>query len=200
MPILAQASGWKPPRNKYVTLYHGCTTKDRDEIEKHGVKPQLGRANTDFGQGFYTTTLERQAKHWAWARFYHPRFSRTSGYQPVVLTFHVERHQLAKLDVLSFQLGDYLQEDFWSLVQHCRQSSTPSSSQTPQINHHDGPHAQHNGEWYDIVCGPVSAFWKQRSAMQDSDQFSFHTDAAAQLLNVLIHSNDKSKYDSQIIQ
>ncbi len=46
-------------------------------------------------------------------------------------------------------------------------------------NHKRGP----NGRgWYDVVSGPVAAFWDQRVAMQDSDQFSFHTRAAVAVL------------------
>src|SRR5207253_3837631 len=36
-----------------------------------------GRVDRDFGRGFYTTTLEKQARHWAWLRFYDPKFART---------------------------------------------------------------------------------------------------------------------------
>ncbi|QDU75351.1 hypothetical protein Pan97_23810 [Bremerella volcania] len=200
MAILNPAPSWQPPRNELLTLYHGCTTKDRDKIEQDGVKPEKGRPNTDFGQGFYTTTLKRQARHWAWARFYAPEFAHASGYQPVILTFQVERHELAKLAVLSFQLGDYNQDDYWSLVQHCRQSSAPSDPKPHTINSHFGPQAENGGDWYDVVCGPVAAFWEQRSAMQDSDQFSFHTTAAVKLLNDLISKkNTSSRYSSQIV-
>jgi hypothetical protein len=40
--------------------------------------------------------------------------------------------------------------------------------------------------WYDIVSGPVAAFWKQRSPMADSDQVSFHTQGACKLLTDLM--------------
>ena len=40
--------------------------------------------------------------------------------------------------------------------------------------------------WYDMVCGPVAAFWQQRSAMLDADQYSFHTVAAEKVLNSVL--------------
>lgn len=199
MSILHPAPKWNAPRNRYLTLFHGCTTVDRDQIKLHGIDPNQGRLNTDFGRGFYTTTLKRQAQHWAWTRFYDPKFAHTTAYQPVVLQFTVDRYELAKLDVLSFQLGDYGHKDFWSLVQHCRQSNAPTDPLPHTLYDHSGPHAENGGNWYDIVCGPVSAFWKQRSAMHDADQVSFHTTAAAQLLNRLISSNDATKYEWHIV-
>ena len=37
--------------------------------------------------------------------------------------------------------------------------------------------------YYDVVYGPVSAFWQQRLAIQDVDQVSFHTERSITLLN-----------------
>jgi hypothetical protein len=175
-------------RSKYVILWHGCTTVDKNAIEKNGVDPAKGRADTDFGRGFYTTTIERQARYWAWIRFYDPKFKRATGFQPVVLRFRVERHELAKLTCINFGVGAYENEDFWSLVQHCRQSTATA------VNDHAGPVAEGGHQWYDIACGPVAAFWDQRSAMHDADQISFHTTAAAQLLTDLINSGDSNQY------
>jgi hypothetical protein len=173
-------------------LWHGCTTEDKNEIERLGVDLLKGRPNTDFGRGFYTTTLERQARHWAWTRFYDPRFARMTGVQPVVLRFTVDRHDLAKLTALCFLIGDYSCEDFWSLVQHCRQSTQMT------IFDHQGPVSE-SGEWYDIVYGPVSAFWDQRSAMNDADQISFYTRKAAKMLTDLINSGNSKQYDWKVV-
>src|SRR6202035_1887616 len=107
MPILNPAPTWHPDRSTYLTLYHGCITPDKDAIEKSGVDITKGRVNVDFGRGFYTTTLERQAKQWAWVRFYDPKFARKTGYQPVVLRFRVKRFTLSELLSLQFILGDY---------------------------------------------------------------------------------------------
>ncbi len=39
-----------------------------------------------------------------------------------------------------------------------------------------------NDGWYDLVVGPVVASWKQRLIFAESDQISFHTSRAVQLL------------------
>src|SRR5919198_2236008 len=98
MPILNPAPPWHAPRSRYIILWHGCTTEDRDTIEANGVDVTVSRVDTDFGRGFYTTTVERQARHWAWTRFYDPKFARKTGVQPVVLRFRVDRHKLAGLN------------------------------------------------------------------------------------------------------
>jgi hypothetical protein len=41
--------------------------------------------------------------------------------------------------------------------------------------------------WYNLVSGPVAAFWDQRVAMDDADQFSFHAKRSIDILNALIN-------------
>jgi Protein of unknown function (DUF3990) len=134
-PLLNSAPDWKPDLSEYVILWHGCTAFDKNAMEAGRIDVKYCAVNTDFGRGFYTTTLERQARHWAWDRFYkwqkdHPG---ATGNQPVILRFRVRRYSLANpasdlerglsgLDALAFVRGDYDNEDYWSLVQHCRQS------------------------------------------------------------------------------
>jgi len=188
-PILNPAPTWRRPRSEYLILYHGCTTPDKDAIERRGVDVLVGRVDADFGRGFYTTTLEGQARQWAWSRYYHPRYSRLTGYQPVVLRFRVRRHDLAGLQSLHFVLGDYDSEDYWSLVQHCRQSTRTT------LRDHSGPVTDASGNrWYDLVAGPVAAMWRQRVAMTDADQCSFHTAAGTHLLTALVRSGRKADY------
>jgi hypothetical protein len=199
-PILHQAPAWASPTSEYFILWHGCTAWDKNNIEKAGINPLLGKVDTDFGRGFYTTTLERQAKQWAWDRYYdwQAKNPTHTGNQPVVLRFRVRRYGINprrsaqddgmdELRSLHFVLGNYDYEDYWSLVQHCR-ASTPAS-----INDHGHP----SGGWYDVVSGPVAAFWRQRVAMADSDQFSFHTTRAVALLNSRLRNGmagDKDDY------
>lgn len=194
-PILNPAPPWQPARSEYVILWHGCTALDKNAIESSGIDLSYCAVDTDFGRGFYTTTLERQARQWAWGRFYkwqmlHPT---GTGNQPVVLRFRVRRYTLPsvkgsldegldKLASLAFACADYHYEDYWSLVQHCRQSTKSA------INNHRYP----TGGWYDLVSGPVAAFWEQRVAMEDADQFSFHTEKGVRLLNALIQEGLKS--------
>jgi len=99
MPLLNPAPPWKPPRSDRVVLWHGCTAFDKDAIEKNGIDLKYCAVDTDFERGFYTTTLERQARQWAWNRFYrwqkdHPT---VGGNQPVVLRFCVRPWKLSAM-------------------------------------------------------------------------------------------------------
>jgi hypothetical protein len=187
---------WQPDLSEYVTLWHGCTTSERVSIERRGVDLSRCRVNTDFGRGFYTTTLRRQAAYWAMHSFGQRLLANGGrGDRPVVLRFRVRRYGvpssrrlidqgLDKLLSLHFVRGDHGNEDYWSLVHHCRQSRPDA------LNDHRRP----PGGWYDVVTGPVAAFWEQRVAMADSDQVSFHTAKAIRLLDALIESRDPANY------
>ncbi len=175
-PLINPVKPWIPDLHRSVVLFHGCLQSDADSIKKNGIDPTRGRINTDFGRGFYTTTLERQAEQWALLRYRQQTPSKQRTDPPVVIRFRVGRSELAHLEMLSFVRCAYDAEDFWSLVQHCRQSSA-------HPNHHGHPEPSRKG-WYDSVWGPVAAFWEQRVAMQDADQISFHTQAAAAVLNL----------------
>src|ERR1017187_2627394 len=181
MPILYPAPDWKPDRSDYVILWQGCTVFDKNALESSGIDLAYCAVNTDFGRGFYTTTLERQARHWAWDRYYKWQKDNPgiTGNQPVVLQFRVRRYSLATptndlerglsdLESLAFVRGDYDNEDFWSLVQHCRQSVPEDKKRGIAEVVHD--HKKSPGGWYELVSGPVAAFWDQRVAMSDSDQ------------------------------
>src|SRR5262245_48394516 len=197
VPILHAALDWKPDLSDYVILWHGCTAFDKNGIEAAGINLNFSAVDTDFGRGFYTTTLERQARHWAWERFYawQARNPTKTGNQPIVLRFRVRRYSvkprrsplhdgLDKLLSLQFVRGDYDNEDYWSLVQHCRQSipADPAAGQPEVVHDHKRPPTG----WYQMVSGPVAAFWKQRVAMDNTDQVSFH-EGGTYLLDALIN-------------
>jgi Protein of unknown function (DUF3990) len=154
--------------NGHLTLFHGTTLSHALAIQAGGVNPAFGRTGTDFGPGFYTTTLLRQAKSWAWAL---AAASGMAGAVGAVVELDVDRDQLARLDTLAFVRGDYDADEFWSFVFHCRNGAT---------NHARGSLAS----TYDVVYGPVTDFWMQRGVIQGADQVSFHTVAAARLLTV----------------
>jgi hypothetical protein len=89
---------------------------------------------------------------------------------PAVLEITLDRIALGQLETLAFVRGEREAEDFWSLVSHCRSGATD--------------HARHGREaCYDVVIGPVAAFWQQRVSMLGADQISFHTERAQRLLN-----------------
>lgn len=150
--------------NHPLALYHGTVDRYVSSILS-GIDVRKGRAHTDFGQGFYTTTVERQALSWAWQLS-----RRLPGTLPAVIRFDVNRGDLADLESLWFVRGNFDAHDFWSLVFHCRTGG--------------GPHGRVGiQDWYDVVIGPVAASWRQRQTIYDADQVSFHTVKAANLLN-----------------
>jgi hypothetical protein len=94
-----------------VTLYHGTVERHTASVLA-GVDLRLARARQDFGQGFYTTPLQRQAVAWAL------KAANRSGVlgAPAVIAFDVSLDDLARLDTLAFVRGEFEAERFWSLV------------------------------------------------------------------------------------
>ncbi len=150
--------------NQYLTLYHG-TLDIHVPAVLGGVNVVAGRTGTDFGPGFYTTTIDRQALSWAWQLT-----QRRRGALPAVIRFDVDRDALASFDGLWFVRGSFDADDFWSLVFTSRQGAAGHGRAT-------------NQGWYDVVIGPVAASWRQRTIIHDADQVSFHTPNAAALLD-----------------
>ncbi len=160
MTIIPSPPNWT---NQPLILYHGTADREVSSI-LNSVNISQGRVNTDFGRGFYTTTVERQARTWA------SRLSqRKGGTQPAVIRFDVNRDALADLECLWFVRGSFDADDFWSLVFHCRRGNDHARTT--------------NQGWYDVVIGPVVASWRQLLTLYDVDQVSFHTLRAANLLN-----------------
>lgn len=151
--------------NGPLTLYHGTLRTHARNMQRHGVNPALGRPGTDFGPGFYTTTCLLQARSWAWL-LAAQQGGAASG---AVVELLVDRDALAGLDSLAFVRGHYDADDFWSFVFQCRQGAADHGRKAAS-------------GFFDVVCGPVAAFWMQRMAVQDADQMSFHTPAAAGVL------------------
>jgi hypothetical protein len=166
--------------NQPIVLYHGTTLAAARAIDATGVKKTFGSPLTDFGKGFYTTTLLRQAITWAHNRA--ALLHTTPGYVKIT----VNRDELSKPATLAFVRGSFDAEDFWSLVFHCRHGNPghkrPLSS-APAISIRSPGEIDGDKEYYDVVYGPVSAFWQQRLAIQDVDQVSFHTNNSIALLN-----------------
>jgi hypothetical protein len=148
-----------------LTLYHGTLDTSVASVLT-GVDLRYARPYQDFGRGFYTTTSLRQATFWG------VELARRAGGagSVAVIAFEVALDGLARLDSLAFVRGEFDAEPFWSLVWRCRQSDT----------HHD---RLSSDGWYDLVVGPVAADWRQRAAIVNYDQLSFHTVAATNLLN-----------------
>lgn len=161
--------------NQDLVLYHGTLDIYSASIRAK-VDVRKGKKGTDFGRGFYTTTLNRQARAWAWQLCLDYNAKRLPGSpaaSPEVIVFRVDRNDLAGLDVLMFVRGDFHASDFWSLVHHCR-SKKPG--------HRRKATATNRSRWYDVVAGPVAAIWRTRLTISGADQFSFHTSRGAKTL------------------
>jgi hypothetical protein len=87
-----------------------------------------------------------------------------------VIEITINRLSLAYLEAIAFVRGDFDADDYWSLIHHCRKGA---------LDHARVPPAQ----YYDVVYGPVAAFWNQRMVVADADQISFHTASAENVLN-----------------
>jgi Protein of unknown function (DUF3990) len=157
--------------NQDLILYHGTLDIYVKSILKR-ILIGRGRTRTDFGQGFYTTTHEPQARSWAWLLS-----KRYPGTSPRIIQFDLGRDDLAKLQALWFVRGSSDADDYWSFILHCRRSNAVTRG-----------HGRTNNGWYDIVIGPVTVSWWNRLTIHDSDQISFHTQKSAR---VLMASNPK---------
>lgn len=166
-----------PTINTHVTLHHGCTRFNALRIQA-GVNPAVGKSRTDFGQGFYLTTRHDQAEKWARRQFlaaYPLGKKAAGGDQPAVVSFRVAWDALAGLHSLACVRGEPANDTFWSFVTHCRGG-----------NSHAHPSRPAPGDWYDVVSGPVASMpLAKRLVIAGYDQFSFHTTAAAAMLNAI---------------
>ena len=84
-----------------VTLSHGTLETAVPSILSE-VDLRFAQANLNFGRGFHTTTLLRQAISWG-----HRLARRSGGVQrPAVVAFDVRVDELVRLDVLAFVRGE----------------------------------------------------------------------------------------------
>jgi len=145
-----------------ITLYHGSNC-DFSVVDLSKAKDRR-----DFGKGFYTTTLQNQAKDWA-----ETLFARFGGDGKFVYEFEFEINE--KLDIKQF---DGITEDWLDFVRDNR----------------IGGGIQHN---FDVVRGAVAndrtnrtlalfvdGIYTSKEAMEKlkgnklNDQFSIHTEKA----------------------
>lgn len=161
LPVAYPPPAWA---NQAMVLYHGTIDLfAADTLAK--VRVKLGKPGTDFGPGFYTTSIHRQAHTWAVQIA-----DRVPGSKPAVIELTIARDALAELEALVFVRGDFNADDYWSFVHYCRNRAADHGRKRPR-------------RYYDVVYGPVAAFWNQRMIIANSDQVSFHTRAAEKVLN-----------------
>lgn len=156
-------SAWGNPP---ILLYHG-TTADSARSIRERIDLRRCRRNTDFGRGFYTTTSKSQA--WEFAQRFIALGRYGPGESPAIVWFAVDREALGNLASMAFVRYGKDADDYWSLVQHCRGGCD---------------HRRPGAPWYDWVCGPVAKMpTSNREAWAGFDQFSFHTEPAAAMLD-----------------
>jgi hypothetical protein len=171
---MAKIPSWTNPE---IRLYHGTISASAASILA-GISLGSGRVRTDFGQGFYTTTSEPQARNWANKQVvsYNTRNPGLPLERAAVVEFSVDRDALATLESIWFVRGDSLASDYWDLIRHFR------------VGHSAGKHHQRTvpKSWYDLAIGSLAASWYPATrTVPDSDQISFHTPLAVALLNGL---------------
>jgi hypothetical protein len=149
--------------NQSIVLYHGTSLPQAQDIVHGVVRLSAGKAATDFGRGFDTTTNLRQA------RVHSKMRAKSREMLPAVAEITVPREELASLHGLAFVLGDPSAADFWSLIDFCR-TGIPG-------------HGRTGAAFYDVVFGPVTSNYRERRLHLGFDQISFHTDQAIELLN-----------------
>jgi hypothetical protein len=141
-----------PWMNGPVVVYHGTDNLSATRIRSSGILPAYFKSATDFGAGFYVTTVLHQAKQWA-----NQKCRRTSGTQNAeVLEYQLPRNTIETLRHLSFitDSGDY-----YDFVAYCRGAAP---------NHGPVPRAAA----YDVVYGLVS-LWPQLLVLANCDQILF---------------------------
>jgi hypothetical protein len=158
-------SVWPIWTNGPIMLFHGTTLASTHDIRGGGIDLAKCQNNTDFGRGFYTTTVERNA--WKMAK---KKVDRVGGQQAVV-QLRLDRDQLGSLKTIAFVRGSVDAIDFWSFVYSCR-NGLPFSAGPLGI--------------YDVAYGPVALYWggpENSRIYKGYDQISFHTQRAMEILN-----------------
>ena len=84
--------------NQPLVLYHGTLDYYATAILEEGIDVERGRSFTDFGRGFYTTTLYNRAVGIARAKV----IQSTNNSQPALLSFEIIRDDIAGLVVYYF--------------------------------------------------------------------------------------------------
>ncbi|MGW6725041.1 DUF3990 domain-containing protein [Nocardia sp. NPDC055029] len=142
---------------EFITLFHGTIDRSVPSIIRR-IQLSKGRESLDFGQGFYTTTIRRQAELWAQG------LANKRGGQPAILEYRLTVDQLNALERLTFG-RDY---KVWARF---------------IIDHRSGRRMHP----YDIVEGPFVKNPNQMAAGTEApipggQQMSWHTERAVRLL------------------
>ena len=88
-------------------VYHGTISVFEDSLLK-GIKLDCSVQTTDFGKGFYTTTIRSQAERFAQkkALLYNERYPDAPKAEPSVLVYKLDTTKLFECDGIIFDLPD----------------------------------------------------------------------------------------------
>lgn len=145
-------------------LYHGTDEDSAKTIMSGQVQAAPLRPGLDFGSGFYTTKLARQAEVWANTR------GRSLNLQPNIIRFETTSRDLSILESLAFTNAGRYSDDYWKFVRRMK----------------SGRHHNHDGAGYFALVSGQCARRTSRFTMTrilDSDQFSFHGDTGLSFIN-----------------
>jgi hypothetical protein len=153
-----------------MKLYHGSI------VEVHKPSLRYGRERTDFGRGFYTTTLVEQAEHWA-----NIKKERAKAAKAIVSVYEIDDTILndSTLKIREFHGVD---EAWLNFVVGCRKEG---------VTKHDfdmvfGPVANDNVfttvNLYESGILDAAAAILQLRAYKTYDQLSFHTERVIKAL------------------
>lgn len=133
-----------------ATFYHGTDSLSATSIRLYGIDTSNFRRKSDFGAGFYVTTVVHQAEQWA-----NRRCRKRAGTTAEVLKYELERSSIETLRHLAFVVDD---NDYYDFIAYCRSGAA---------NH--GPNRPSQ---YEVVLGPVS-LWPQKLVLASCDQLLF---------------------------
>lgn len=145
-----------------IILYHGGNAS----IEIPEIRS--ARYTKDFGYGFYTTLINKQAEKWA-CRL---------KYNPIVSKYAYKENP--KLNILRFET---MTEDWLDFIIFCRQGKTHNYDIV------EGPMA--DDTIYDFITDYINdiitreTFWSYAKFKYPTHQLSFHTDNALKCLKFI---------------
>ncbi len=141
-----------------LIVFHGTDDLSANAIRINRIDKTRFKPGTDFGPGFYVTTVLHQAQQWA-----NQRVRRTPGNRTAeVLEFAVALDSVLALRHMTFVVDS---PDYYAVIRHCPTNRSPPVS-------HRHPSGTNPRLIYDVIYSPVS-LWPQNLVIADCDQIFF---------------------------
>lgn len=150
-----------PDQNGYLDFWHGTSSANATAIRTNGIDPSRGNPNTDFGAGFYVTTLKNQAQDWARKQY--------PDANPTIMHFRIPYTALDQPTLCGLVFPSAT-TDWQNFVRKMRTEQPPLG-----------------GDGYDFVEGPLlrrpTEFLAGNPPESGGQQNSIHTAAAARIFD-----------------